>query len=507
MLTLQTPAGAYDQLAYPGFAYAATHPARLEVIGRLFGLDPAPARACRVLELGCGDGGNALSIAQTVPEASVLGVDASPGAIERGTALAQAAGLSNVELRCARFEELGEESKARGESTSTGGPPGLHETAGFDYIVSHGVYSWVSPAVRGALLGCVRRCLAPEGIAFVSYNAYPGSYLRDMARDILGYHVRDVEDPQRKLAAAQELMQTIVAIEEPSPFARVLREHMERMLGYSDALLFHDDLAEVSTPFYFHEFVEHAGRHGLQFLSEADLFESQMRDVPASAGQLMASLPDDAVVREQYLDFFKNRMFRQTLVCHTEAQVSRALDDRAIEHLWIASSAQPVDGETFATPEGFTVTTSEPLVRAAMHALAEAWPGAVSFPELLDRSMEGSECELPIQAAAARLRDVLLQGYLARIVQLLGCPPPVAPAPAERPLSSPLARAQLAAGLPAVSSLLHANVRLEGDVEPKMLPLLDGTRGLTELVQALGAPVAEVEGALERIASLGLLAG
>ncbi|MGA7704251.1 MAG: class I SAM-dependent methyltransferase, partial [Solirubrobacteraceae bacterium] len=328
---------------------------------------PAPARSCRVLELGCGDGGNALSIAQTLPDAQVLGVDASPGAIERGVRLARAAGLANVELRRATFEQL----EAPGE---------------FDYIVAHGVYSWVPPQARGALLDCVKRCLAPEGIAFVSYNAYPGSYLRDMARDMLRYHVQGVSDPGERLARAQELMRTIVEIEQPSPFARVLREQMERMLGYSDALLFHDDLADVSTAFYFHEFVEHARARGLQFLSEADLFESQMRDVPAGAGQLMASLPQDAVVREQYMDFFKNRMFRQTLICHQAAPLDRTLDDAAIESLWISSRARPQEGgdgegeegrapgetwpvahgpapgedpeaRTFLTPEGFSMAT------------------------------------------------------------------------------------------------------------------------------------------------------
>jgi SAM-dependent methyltransferase len=577
-------AGAYDRLAYPGFAYAATHPARLEAIGRLFGVDAPPAASCRVLELGCGDGGNALSIAQTLPGARVLGVDAAAGAVGRGTALARAAGLSNVRLRRARFEELGEggEGLDLGESSGTAGTPGGNEPAVFDYIVAHGVYSWVPPDARGALLDCMKRCLAPRGIAFVSYNAYPGSYLRDMARDILGYHVRDIEDPERKLAAAQELMQTIVAIEEPSPFARVLREHMERMLGYSDALLFHDDLAEVSTPFYFHEFVEHANRHGLQFLSEADLPESQMRDLPDSAGRLIATLPGDAVVREQYLDFFKNRMFRQTLLCHAELALSHALEDRAIERLWISSQAradegvsdlgegegrtggetdsggdvaqgdgpevqrvehrgepaaqetdggdepavgvtggggEPVAGqvrnggespplveETFVTPEGFTVTTSEPLVRAAMRVLADAWPGAVSFEELLDLSVAALDRDAAVDAAAARLRDVLLRAYLARIVLLGGCSPLLSSRPCERPLASPLARAQLAAGMPALSSLLHANVRLEGALEPRLLPLLDGTRTLSELAQALDATAEQANESLLRLASLGLLA-
>ncbi|HEY8304775.1 MAG TPA: class I SAM-dependent methyltransferase [Solirubrobacteraceae bacterium] len=490
-------------------------------MGRLFGLDPPPARASRVLELGCGDGGNALSIAAALPDAEVLGVDASAAAIERGSKIASAAGIENVRLRCATFESL------------------TDEVGTFDYIVSHGVYSWVLPVARGALLDCVKRSMSAKGIAFVSYNAYPGSYLRDMARDILGYHVRDIEDPQRKLAAAQELMQTIVAIEEPSPFARVLREHMERMLSYSDALLFHDDLAEVSTPFYFHEFVAHATRHGLRFLSEAELSESRMRDLPDSAGRLIAGLPDDVVAREQYLDFFKNRMFRQTLVCHAEIPLDHALRDREIERLWVSSSARPQQeesdpqqsdgraredadadgiagdggeaaveraGQTFATPEGFTVTSSEPLVLAALNALADCWPAALSFGELLDCAVERSGVDVSRGIALGRLRAVLLEAYLARIVQLLGCASPVAARASERPLASPLARAQQAAGLPALSSLLHANVRLEGELEPRLLPLLDGTRDGAELAHALGVSREQVAESLARLASLGLLA-
>ncbi|MFZ1155757.1 MAG: class I SAM-dependent methyltransferase [Solirubrobacteraceae bacterium] len=484
-------------------------------MGRLFGLDPAPARGCRVLELGCGDGANALSLAQTLPGARVLGVDASPGAVERGTRLSWAATLANVELRCAAFEDLGED---------------LGE---FDYIVAHGVYSWIPPQARGALLDCVKRCLAPEGIALVSYNAYPGSYLRDMARDMLRYHVQGSSDPQARLASAQELMRTIVEIEQPSPFARVLREQMERMLGYSDALLFHDDLAEVSTPFYFHEFIEHASKRGLQFLSEADLFESQMRDVPASAGNLMAGLSEDVVVREQYMDFFKNRMFRQTLLCHETAPVSRTLQEAEIEGLWVSSRArldgERLDGEggrasgathvmsagaapvgdphasTFVTPEGFSMTTSEPLVRAAMSALAAAWPQSVNFATLLTSSREAAGPQASAKLVSTRLCSVLLQAYLARIVMLQGCPPPLTGNAGERPATSPLARAQCETGLSSVSSLLHGSVRLESEVEEGILALLDGTRTLPELAQALDADREPISQALDRFAAVGLL--
>jgi methyltransferase-like protein len=430
-----------------------------------------------VLELGCGDGGNLLSLAQALPGASFVGIDAAAGAVARGSELARAAGLRNVELRQGDLVEL----------------PETEGMGSFDYVIAHGVYSWIPPRARVGLLAGVRRHMAAEGVAYVSYNAYPGSYLRDMARDVLDYHVREIDDPRARLEAAQSLMATIVAFEQPSLYAQVLREHMERMLAYPDALLVHDDLAEISTPFYFHEFIQHATHHRLAFLSEANLFESQLRDVPESAERLMERLPDDVVVREQYLDFFKNRMFRQTLLCHADAAVSRELDERQVERFVVCSQArarEPEQGgdedtETFVTPDGFSLSTSEPLVRVAMHALAQAWPGAVDFTTLLDTATEAAGDEAPRELVAARLRTVLLQAYLARIVILQTAPPPLRAQPDERPRASPLARAQAETGMSLVSSLLHANASLEGELEHRLLALLDGTRDREALGETL----------------------
>lgn len=493
------PGSAYDEFAYPGFVNAATHPARIEAVGRLFGLDAGAASTCRMLELGCGDGGNLLSIAQSLPNASFVGLDAAAGPVSRGSALARAAGLRNVELLAADIEQL----------------PG--DLGSFDYVVAHGLYSWIPPRTRVALLATCRRHLTPNGIAFISYNAYPGSYLRDMARDMLHYHVRSAQDAQERLALAQQLMTTIVGIDEPDPFAQVLRQYMERMLQAPSALLVHDDLAEISTPFYFHEFMEHAEKHDLRFLSEAELHESQMRGVPLSAGELIGALPDDRLVREQYLDFFKNRMFRQTLLCHADAAVRDVLDDTSIERLLMSSLAHVdedgTDGpnaepneETFTTPHGFSMTTSEPLVRAAMHALADAAPAALAFEPLLELALEAAGPEAPVDVVTARLRNVLVQAHLAQIVRLQSCPPPLSTHPGERPVASPLARAQCAAGSQVLSSLLHENVRLEGELEPRLLQLLDGTRTVEDVTSEASATEPDVATALERFASLGLLA-
>lgn len=462
---------------------------RLEALGRLFGLSPAPAAGCQVLELGCGDGANALAIAQTLPGATVVGMDASASAIARGRELASAAGLANVELRVAEF----------------GADDSLAGLGPVDYVIAHGVYSWIPPVARGALLALIQRTLASQGIAFVSYNAYPGSYLRDMTRDILAYHLQGVDAPAERLAGAQHLMRSIVSVDSPTPYARVLREQLQRMLDGSDALLYHDDLAAISTPFYFHEFMEHAAAHALQFLSEADLADSQMRDVPESVGELIGSLPPDVVVREQYLDFFSNRTFRQTLLVGAELPLSRVVDDAALEALALASPAQPTD-DGFVNPDGAVMRTADPLVAAAMTELCERWPQPVALPALLTAAARRAGAEPVSDERRRAVRRVLLDAHLAHLVLLSGAGAPALTAnPGPRPVASGLARAQCAAGAQVLSTLIPGNLPLEDETDRRALLLLDGTRDRPTLAAQLEIASDALEQALERLARHGLI--
>ena len=54
------------------------------------------------------------------------------------------------------------------------------------------MYSWVPPDVQDAILRVCSRNLAPNGIAYVSYNTYPGWHVRMMAREMLVEH----DDPR-----------------------------------------------------------------------------------------------------------------------------------------------------------------------------------------------------------------------------------------------------------------------------------------------------------------------
>ena len=104
---------------------------------------PRRSNRCRVLELGCTDGGNLLPMAATLPRSSFLGIDLSGRQIAAGQKMIERLGLENVELRQMDIADVGEDFGT------------------FDYIICHGVYSWVPPPVQDKILEICARRLAP----------------------------------------------------------------------------------------------------------------------------------------------------------------------------------------------------------------------------------------------------------------------------------------------------------------------------------------------------------
>ena len=503
----RTPAAAaYDEFAYPGFAFPQTRPDRLYSVARLYGLRPAPPAASRCIELGCGDGTNLLAMAVTRPGGEFVGIDASARAIATANALVRATGLANVEFKHLDLDAL------------------QLEPGSFDYVVAHGLYSWVPPRTRDALLTRCRDLLASDGVAYVSYNAYPGAFLHDMLREVLDVHIDGSRDATERLAQARWLAEVIVAAGVPTPHGRALAEQMAALLERSDALVYHDDLAAVNTPVFFREFLAHAGAHGLQFLAEADFLESQALGLSPVAEQALERLPPDVLVREQYLDLVRNRAFRQTLLCHRGLAIDHDVDPGRLEELALASRLRPIQErpnleegmtERFETPAQQSVETADPLAKAALIELAEVAPGAVPFAELEARVRARLSGGSSSRERADELAPILLELCFADMVELWSEPPPLAAEPDDRPRASELARAQAACGLGTVATLAHTNVTLEDDLGRALVDLLDGERDRQALLRELGTvaprvlPAGELPEALDaslrRLAELGLL--
>ncbi len=483
-------------MPYPGYPYAQTHPDRLATLATLFGLEPPELDRCRVLELGCGDGTNLVSMALSLPGASFVGVDAARAAVERGRSLVAALGLSNVVLEAGTFEQF---------ELSPGS---------FDYVVAHGVYSWVTAPTRDRLLELCRLALSERGVAYVSYDALPGGRLKQVLRDMLLFHTAAVEDPGERLAQARSLLGFLIdGWSAGHEFGALMSRHAERLLGRSDETLFHDELAADNEPVYFHQFAAHASRHGLQYLAEADFFEMQTGALPEQASKELTGVADP-LIQEQYLDFLKGRMFRQTLLCGAEHPLDRRPRPRLLGRLAVSSPARATespasDGRTtIEGPTGATLTTGHPLVAQALERVGTSWPGAVWVSDVLPDEVEDDDREA--------ICDALLRCYAANLVHLHVRLPMLTTSVSERPEASPLARHQARAGA-VVTNLRHEVVRVEDDLGRRLVTLLDGSRDRGALLSELRAHLLEaglqeppaiehgLERSLEGLASLALL--
>src|SRR5262249_32023714 len=141
----------------------------------------------------------------------------------------------------------------------------------FDYIICHGVYSWVPPDIQDAILRVCSRNLSPNGVAYVSYNTYPGWHRRGMVRDMLVYNDDPSLDPDQRVARARALISALAAADPDSgaSHAVMLREEAAIIADQTDFHLFHEQLEPWNEPVYFSEFVRRAGLHDLAYLAEA----------------------------------------------------------------------------------------------------------------------------------------------------------------------------------------------------------------------------------------------
>jgi methyltransferase-like protein/SAM-dependent methyltransferase len=473
----------YDQLPYPGAPYAQSHPIRLATVGALFGMQPAPMAQCRVLELGCTDGGNLIPIAATFPESSFVGVDLSVRQINTGRGVVDELQLSNIKLEQRDIGTLGA------------------EYGKFDYIIAHGVYSWVSEPVQEQMLAIARELLNPQGIAYISYNTYPGWHMRGMIRDMMLYHTRQFGDTQTRINQARALV-NFLADAVPtrnSPYGLLLSNELASLRSWTDAYIFHELLEEHNQPVYFYQFVDRAARHGLRFLGEANFGTMLPGDLSPAVSATLQEIGRGIVEMEQYMDFVRNRTFRQTLLCLAETSLNRTLAAASCNNMYLRSRLQPpvadldplAEGDVeFHSPGGATVVVKTPIQKAAFLVLARAYPQPIHFDELMrgaramsQRQSTGFHDPRTIEAETEDLRDALFRCFCESLVEFHAFPTPCAVQPGERPVASPVARFQASPG-GQVTNAFHELVTVDV-VNAHLLRLLDGSRDRQALSAAL----------------------
>jgi methyltransferase-like protein/cyclopropane fatty-acyl-phospholipid synthase-like methyltransferase len=488
----------YDQVPYLSGSFRQTHPCHLAVLPHLFGLEPPPVRGCRVLELGCASGGNIIPMAQDLPESEFVGIDLSARQIADGCGLLAELSLPNVELRHLSILDVAD------------------SLGQFDYILCHGVYSWVPRKVQDKILEIGSRNLRSGGVCYVSYNTYPGWHLRGVVRDMMQYHVAPFSEPQTKIDQARCLLDFLNKSSSPrsEAYRRLLADEAEILNNHSDSYLFHEHLEENNEPLYFHEFIERAAAAGLQYLAEADFNSMIAENFAPETAAILQGAP--LLRQEQYMDFLRNRMFRSTVLCHATVNINRSIPATRLTHCHVALQQQlPLENPALSTSDemkvplgGETITANQPLTKAALVVLNESWPASMSFDDLLsaavakvDAAQNGQSAEA--RAAAPPVRELsaderrsllardLMTLFIRGLLRAQIDPPLFVSAPGAQPCTTALARTQARRG-EVVTNRRHETVRL-ADLTRALLPLLDGRHDRRSLLDWLRGAIARGE--------------
>ena len=468
----------YDRCPYTSNAFAQSHPARLATVAALFGIASAPATGCRVLELGCSDGSNLIPLAFYLPGSTFVGVDLARTPIADGRDRIVRLGLRNIELRQGNLIDA------------------CDDLGTFDYVIAHGLYSWVPDAVRPHILRVAAKRLADDGVAYISYNTLPGCRLRHLVRELLAFRFGPDARDTASMRSMRDFLDSFAHIESDSgdEYFSLVKREIAFVQDRSDDALYHDDLAPDAKAFYLHEFVADARDFGLQYLGEAALADMFTMAGAEAFDQLLDGWSGgDWVAREQYHDFVKGRRFRQTLLCKASHRLRRDFGAEIVERFELRSPLRLEDpcatlfdrSETSFRTNTRGVKLVEPIAKCALVLLERVFPDSIAFPALLGEctsqcARAGVVYDHPdAKAALAAMLWALVRGNR---IELMRDPQRGRVDPGPAPSVNALVRDAITRGTRCVGPL-HDGFQFSDDVAARMAVAMDATRDRAALLR------------------------
>lgn len=475
------PAFSYDEMPYSNKFFPQTHPDRLATVATLFDMSPAPITKCRVLELGCGNGSNLIYQAVTLPGSEFVGIDLAAGHIDLAKKSAEELGVANV-----AFHQMDVTKMTAGEFGK------------FDYIIAHGLFSWVPDFVRESILDLYRKMLTPDGVGYISYNAYPGAHYREMPQEMKRFYTRKIESPMEKVKTSREFIKFLHKNASDQSVYKVMLEHeVMRQEDLDPELIFHDDLAEVNKAYYFYEFADLLQKNELQFISEEKLSSISLQKFSPEAKRAINSI-EDVIEREQYIDFLKGRVFRQTLICHKEVTLDRNISPSRMDEFFVDSYLKPESPkpetttnkiENFTGIGGINIQIDHPLTKTVMVMLWNKPQGSQKFDATLEAARKTLENEgyksddwsRDLEIARAILFQITCETGLVNISLFER---PSINGVSEKPKAHALVRWQLRFG-DTVATPLNIAMKMNDPVAKYLIELLDGSKTKADLIPIL----------------------
>lgn len=319
----------YDVVPYESFSYPHTQSPHLNFVGSLFKMSPPDVEKARVLELGCASGGNLLPLACNFPKGKFYGIDLSQVQIDEANRQVKELKLDNVTFDQMDIMEFPEDA---GE---------------FDYIIVHGILSWVPEAVSNKIIEIFGKHLAPKGLALVSYNCLPGWHFVQALREMMQFHAKRFEKPDQQLAQARAFLDFVhdnVTGGQESYKAIIDRER-QTLKNANDSYFFHDHLEDENRQYYLHEVNKLAVENGLTYVGDTAVTSMFLGNLPKDAAEKLGGL-NDVILQEQYMDFLNNRRFRNSVFSKASNTPNRALDGTDFAPFYVKPMFKAEDEDT-----------------------------------------------------------------------------------------------------------------------------------------------------------------
>ena len=469
----------YDTEPYPRLPFSQSHPDRLATMGSIFGLNPPDIRNCRVLEIGCATGGNLVPMAEQLPGAKFFGFDLSKIQVERANAWIGELGLNNIEIRRLDIEDA---TKELGE---------------FDYILCHGVYSWVPAQTQASIVELISNHLSPSGIAYVSYNTNPGWNVRGIVRDMLKFHTKGIENTREKIEQARQLLEFMSQnVPATDPYGMLLRSELDTFSGGADGFIAHEYFEANNVPVYFHEFAASLDAHKLCYVCEADVESTFQRDLKRETLQTLERISADEIRLEQYLDFLRKRTYRQSLVCHSGQTIRRTLGPELVDRYFLESLLVRTQSTTHFRNRfnGLTIAIDDPDLHSAFMILTDLSRSTWTFGDLVAEIQR----KYALSVDEGKLRRMFLQAFATGHVELRTTPGHYSYDWSGVPRASLCSRSQAVLG-PKVTNLSHHNVMLS-ELDRVVVQMLDGTTRVEDLLPKVQTALLAGDGKIQLIA-------
>lgn len=314
----------YDQIPYESYPYNKSDIGKIYAIAKLFDVDAVDFKKCKVLELGCAAAGNIIPMAIKFPKSEFKGIDLSEVQVNSGIEQIKELGLKNIKIEARSILDI---------DSSYGK---------FDYIIVHGIWSWVPENVRTQIFEICKNNLSDNGVAYISYNTLPGWNMVKSVRDMMLYHIKNHNTPQQKVTQGKALLNFINEArgEGADPYSLTIKNELEILKNAADSYIFHDHMEENNHPAYFSEFMGQADGSGLQYLGDAEISNMYLGNMPQKVNETLQQIGNDIVKVEQYMDFITNRRFRMSLICKKNVKINRNITSDRIDNFYFTSNLQ-----------------------------------------------------------------------------------------------------------------------------------------------------------------------